>query len=107
MNLAFLEDFAPIGILMLGAAVCAALDLRGADSHGRTLERIRWVALLALLLAFATSIGFWKSSFGPTPPDIEHGSLVIDRFALFFYAATLVAAAAVVLCGSDAESELD
>ncbi|MGB6771923.1 MAG: proton-conducting transporter membrane subunit [Candidatus Dormiibacterota bacterium] len=107
MNLAFLEDFTPIGILVLGAAVCAALDLRGGDSHGRALERIRWVALLALLLAFVTSIGFWKSSFGPTPPDIEHGSLVIDRFALFFYAATLVGAAAVVLCGSDAESEMD
>lgn len=107
MNLAFLEDLAPVGILILGAAVCAALDLRGADSHSRTLGRIRWVALLALLLAFAASIGFWKSSFGPTPPDIEHGSLVIDRFALFFYAATLIAAAAVVLCGADAESELD
>ncbi|MGA8208444.1 MAG: proton-conducting transporter membrane subunit [Candidatus Dormiibacterota bacterium] len=107
MNLAFLEDFAPVGILILGAAVCAALDLQGADSHGRTLRRIRWVALLALLLAFAASIGFWKSSFGPTPPDIEHGGLVIDRFALFFYAATLIAAAAVVLCGSDGESELD
>jgi NADH-quinone oxidoreductase subunit N len=107
MNLTFLEDLAPIGILMLGAAGCAALDLRGADSHGRTLGRIRWVALLALLLAFAASIGFWKSSFGPIPPDIEHGSLVIDRFALFFYAATLAAAAAVVMCAGDAEAELD
>ncbi|MFZ0994848.1 MAG: proton-conducting transporter membrane subunit [Candidatus Dormiibacterota bacterium] len=107
MHLAFLEDFAPIGLLLLGAAVCAVLDLRGAESHGRALGRIRWVAILALLLAFAASIGFWKSSFGPTPPDIEHGSLVIDRFALFFYAATLVAAGAVVLCGADAESELD
>lgn len=29
MNLAFLEDFAPVGILILGAAVCAALDLQG------------------------------------------------------------------------------
>jgi NADH-quinone oxidoreductase subunit N len=65
------------------------------------------VTLAALLLAFAASIGFWQSSFGQTPPDIEHGSLVIDRFALFFYAITLAAAGAVVLCGADSEGELD
>jgi NADH-quinone oxidoreductase subunit N len=107
MNLTFLQDFGPIGILLLGAVVCAALDLRSFDSHGRGPQRTRWVVLASLLLAFVASIGFWHSSFGPTPPDIEHGSLVIDRFALFFYAITLAAAGAVVLCGADAESELD
>jgi NADH-quinone oxidoreductase subunit N len=107
MSLSFLQDFGPIGILLLGAVLCAALDLRAFESHGRSRQRTRWVTLLALLLAFAASIGFWHSSFGPTPPDIEHGSFVIDRFALFFYAITLAATAAVVLCGADAESELD
>jgi NADH-quinone oxidoreductase subunit N len=107
MSLSFLQDFAPVGILLLGAVVCAALDLRSFDSHGRSAQRTRWVTLAALLLAFAASIGFWQSSFGQTPPDIEHGSLVIDRFALFFYAITLAAAGAVVLCGADSEGELD
>jgi NADH-quinone oxidoreductase subunit N len=107
MSLSFLQDFAPVGILLLGAVVCAALDLRSFDSHGRSAQRTRWVTLAALLLAFAASIGFWQSSFGQAPPDIEHGSLVIDRFALFFYAITLAAAGAVVLCGADSEGELD
>ncbi|MGC2191662.1 MAG: proton-conducting transporter membrane subunit [Candidatus Dormiibacterota bacterium] len=107
MKLSFLQDFGPIGILLLGAVVCAALDLRSFDSHGRRPQITRWVTLATLVLAFGASIGFWQSSFGATPPDIEHGSLVIDRFALFFYAITLAAAGAVVLCGSDAESELD
>jgi len=107
MNLAFLQDFGPIGILLLGAVGCAALDLRSFDSRGSAPQRTRWVTLATLLLAFAASIGFWHSSFGPAPPDIEHGSLVIDRFALFFYAITLAAAGAVVLCGAEAESELD
>ncbi|HVB53318.1 MAG TPA: proton-conducting transporter membrane subunit [Candidatus Acidoferrales bacterium] len=107
MKLTFLQDFGPIGILLLGALVCGALDLRSFDSPRRRPERTRWVTLATLLLAFLASIGFWHSSFGPTPPDIEHGSLVIDRFALFFYAITLAAAGAVVLCGADAESELD
>lgn len=107
MNLAFLQDFGPIGILLVGAVVCAALDLRSLDGRGRRPQRTRWVALAALVLAFAASVGFWHSSFGATPPDIEHGSLVIDRFALYFYAIALAAAGAVVLCGADAESELD
>jgi NADH-quinone oxidoreductase subunit N len=106
MSWAFLQDFGPIGMLLLGAAACAGVDLRGAGRDGSGAAS-RWVALAALVLAFAASIGFWHSSFGPTPPDIEHGSLVVDRFALFFYAATLAAAAAVLLCGADSESELD
>lgn len=107
MNLAFLQDFGPIGILLLGAAVCAAVDLRDSPGRGHAPGRTRWVALAALLLAFAASIGFWHSSFGPTPPDIEHGSFVIDRLALYFYAAALAGAGAVVLCGADSEGELD
>ena len=107
MKLSFLQDFAPIGVLLLGAVVCAALDLRSFDRQGSRRQHTRWVTLATLLLAFGVSIGFWHSSFGPTPPDIEHGSLVIDRFTLFFYAITLATAGAVVLCGADAESELD
>ena len=107
MQLSFLQDFGPIAILVLGAVACVALDLRSFDGRSGAPERTRWVALAALGLAFLASIGFWHSSFGPTPPDIEHASLVIDRFALFFYALTLAAAGAVVLCGADAESELD
>ncbi|MGH7643489.1 MAG: proton-conducting transporter membrane subunit [Candidatus Dormibacteria bacterium] len=107
MKLAFLQDFAPIGILLLGAAGCAALDLRAFDSRGRRGHATRWLTLATLILAFGASIGFWHSSFGSTPPDIEHGSLVIDRFALYFYAITLAAAGAVVLCGADAEAEMD
>ncbi|HVC22699.1 MAG TPA: proton-conducting transporter membrane subunit [Candidatus Dormibacteraeota bacterium] len=107
MNLAFLQDFGPIGVLVLGAAVCAGLDLRSAASRGRTPQLTRWVALATLILAFAASIGFWHSSKGAIPPDIEHGSFLIDRFALYFYAVTLAAAGAVLLCGADAERELD
>lgn len=107
MSWAFLQDFGPIGILVLGAVICAALDLRAFESRGRAPERTRWVALAALLLAFLASIGFWHSSHSLVPPDVEHGSLVIDRFALFFYAVALAAAGAVVLCSADAERELD
>lgn len=107
MNLAFLQDLAPIGILALGAASCVALDLR--DQHpgfwGRPLSR--WVTLAALALAFLASVGFWRSSYGAAPPDIEHGSFLIDRFALFFYPAGIAAAGAVLLCGADSETELD
>lgn len=107
MNFAFLQDFGPIGILLLGAAMCAALELRATPGRGQAPGSTRWVALAALLLAFAASVGFWHSSNGPAPPDIEHGSFVIDRFALFFYAAALATAGAVVLCGADSESELE
>ncbi len=107
MNLAFLQDFGPIGILVLGAALCAGLDLRSFDSRGRAPQLTRWVALATLLLAFAACIGFWHTSKGAIPPDIEHGSFLIDRFALYFYAITLAAAGAIVLCGSDAERQLD
>ncbi|HEY6539085.1 MAG TPA: proton-conducting transporter membrane subunit [Candidatus Dormibacteraeota bacterium] len=107
MNLSFLQDFGPVGILVLGACVCAALDLRGFDGRGRAPQLTRWVTLATLLLAFVACVGFWRSSFGSAPPDIEHGSLVIDRFALYFYAITLAAAGAVVLCGSDSERQLD
>ncbi len=106
MNLAFLQDFVPIGLLVLGAAVCCWLDLRQ-ESRWAGGSLTRWVALGTLLVAFLACIGFWKSSFGPTPPDIEHGSFLIDRFALFFYAAALAGAGAIILCGSDAEAELD
>ncbi len=106
MNLAFLQDFAPIGLLVLGAAACSWLDLRPDRGGWGGSSSSRWVALGALLLAFLASIGFWHSSFGPTPPDVEHGSFLIDRFALFFYAAGLAAAGAVVLCGADAEVEV-
>ncbi|MGH7609134.1 MAG: proton-conducting transporter membrane subunit [Candidatus Dormibacteria bacterium] len=106
MNWAFLQDFGPVGLLVLGGAVCAGLDLLPAAARDRG-PRSRWVALLALLLAFLASIGFWHSSFGPAPPEIEHGGLVIDRFALFFDGLALAAAAAAILCGADREGELD
>ncbi|MHB1575327.1 MAG: proton-conducting transporter transmembrane domain-containing protein [Candidatus Dormibacteria bacterium] len=106
MNLAFLQDFGPIGILVLGAAACSWLDLGQARGDWGRRAPSRWVALAALLLAFLASIGFWHSSFGPNPPDVEHGSFLIDRFALFFYAVGLAAAGAVVLCGADAEVEV-
>lgn len=107
MGLSFLQDLGPVGLLLLGAAVCAALDLRTFQGRAPGPRATRWVALGALGLAFLASVGFWHSSFGAAPPDIEHGSLVIDRFALFLYATTLAAAAAILLCGSDAEDELD
>ncbi|MHB8394846.1 MAG: proton-conducting transporter transmembrane domain-containing protein [Candidatus Dormibacteria bacterium] len=107
MNLVFLQDFAPIGILALGAAGCVGLDLRehGSGAWGRPPSR--WLALATLALAFLASVGFWRTSYGATPPDIEHGSFLIDRFALFFYAAGIAAAGAVVVCGADAEVELE
>jgi len=107
VNLAFVEDFGPLAILVLGAAVCAWLDLVGESPAlaGRHLSR--WVSLAALALAFLASVGFWKSSFGLTPPDIEHGSFLIDRFALFFYPVGLAAAGALILTGADAEADLD
>ena len=43
MKLSFLQDFGPIGILLLGAVVCGALDLRSFDSHGRRPQITRWV----------------------------------------------------------------
>lgn len=106
MNLAFTQDFGPMGLLLLGAAVCAFIDLRPMDHRNQAGTLTRWVALTALVLAFLASIGFWRSSYGLVPPDIEHGSFVIDRFALFFYAAGLAAAGAVVVCGADSESEV-
>lgn len=108
MNLAFLQDFSSIGLLLLGAATCAGLELR-ADSGGgpRYPHLSRWLALGALTLAFLAAVGFWRSSLGPAPPDVEHGSFLVDRFALFFYAAAPAAAAAVLLCGADLESELE
>ncbi|NNM97736.1 MAG: hypothetical protein HKL89_09070, partial [Candidatus Dormibacteraeota bacterium] len=107
MNLAFVEDFGPIGILVLGAVICSWLDLGGRFSFLGRRPLSRWVALAALALAFLASIGFWKSSFGFTPPDIEHGSFLIDRFALFFYPVALAAAGAVILTGADTEAELE
>ncbi|MGA9774878.1 MAG: hypothetical protein WBU92_03040, partial [Candidatus Dormiibacterota bacterium] len=107
MNLSFLQDFSTLGVLLLGAVVCAALE--GLQDAGGARERhlSRWAALAFLLLAFLVSIGFWRSSLGPAPPDVEHGSFLIDRFALFFYAAGPAAAAAIVLCGADLEAELE
>ncbi|MGH7639956.1 MAG: proton-conducting transporter membrane subunit [Candidatus Dormibacteria bacterium] len=104
-GLSFLQDFSPEALLLLGAAVCAGRDLGSA--RGRRLPQGRFIALAALVLAFLASVGFWHSSFGARPPDIEHGSLVVDRFALFFYATTLAAAGALLLCGADAEPELE
>lgn len=106
MNLAFIQDFVPIGVLVLGAAGCSWLDLGQGRRRWGGDSPSRWVALAALLVAFLASIGFWHSSFGPTPPDVEHGSFLIDRFALFFYAAGLAAAGAVVICGTDSEAEV-
>ncbi len=107
MNLAFVEDFGPIAILVLGAVICSWLDLGGGFSFLGRRPLSRWVALAALALAFLASVGFWKSSFGFTPPDIEHGSFLIDRFALFFYPVALAAAGAVILTGADTEAELE
>ncbi|HUY54755.1 MAG TPA: proton-conducting transporter membrane subunit [Candidatus Nanopelagicaceae bacterium] len=107
MNLAFVEDFGPIAILVLGAVICSWLDLGGDSSFLGQRHLSRWVALGALVLAFLASVGFWKSSFGSTPPDIEHGSFLIDRFALFFYPVGLAAAGALILTGADTEAELE
>ncbi len=106
MNLSFTQDFGPIGLLVLGAAACAFIDLRPRASRNWDGALTRWVALAAIVLAFLASIGFWRSSYGLVPPDIEHGSFVVDRFALFFYAAASAAAGAVVVCGADSESEV-
>lgn len=105
MNFAFLQDFGPIGVLLLGAVACVVLELRAVRRAGGSSSR--WVALAALAVAFLVSIGFWRSSLGPVPPEIEHGGFLIDRFALFFYAAGPAAAAVLLLSGSDLESELD
>ncbi|MHB8325116.1 MAG: proton-conducting transporter transmembrane domain-containing protein [Candidatus Dormibacteria bacterium] len=107
MNLAFVQDFGPIAILVLGAAICSWLDLR-ADSSGLAHRHLsRWVALGALAVAFLASVGFWKTSLGLAPPDIEHGSFLLDRFALFFYPVGLAAAGALLLTGAEAEAELE
>ncbi len=105
MSWAFLQDFGPIGVLLLGAATCAALSRLPAGARHPSASR--WVALGALLLAFAASIGFWRSSLGPTAPDIEHGSFLIDRFGLYFYVLALAGAGAALFCGADSEAQLD
>ncbi|EQD39022.1 proton-translocating NADH-quinone oxidoreductase, chain N, partial [mine drainage metagenome] len=90
-----------------GAAICSWLDLR-ADSSGLAHRHLsRWVALGALAVAFLASVGFWKTSLGLAPPDIEHGSFLLDRFALFFYPVGLAAAGALLLTGAEAEAELE
>jgi NADH-quinone oxidoreductase subunit N len=107
VSFGFLQDFGPIAILVLGAAVCCGLDLMvEAPADGRG-PLSRWIALATLVIAFAASVAFWHSSFGPTPPDVEHGSFLLDRFALFFYPATLGATGILLLCGADSESDLD
>ncbi len=62
--------------------------------------------MAAVVLAFLACVGFWHSSRAPLPPDFERGSLVIDRFSLFFYAATLAALGALLLCGAELEEEV-
>ncbi|MGH7612019.1 MAG: proton-conducting transporter membrane subunit [Candidatus Dormibacteria bacterium] len=105
MSLAFLQDFGPVGLLALGAGAAAALDLPALQRLGR--GRARPLALLFLALAFLACVGFWHSSLGPAPPEVEHGGMVIDRFALFFWGLALAAAAAALLCGADAADELE
>ncbi len=107
MNLAFVQDFGPIAILGLGAAICSWLDLMVDSPILAHRHLSRWVALGALALAFLASVGFWKTSLGLAPPDIEHGSFLLDRFALFFYPVGLAAAGALILTGAEAEVELE
>ncbi len=107
MNLAFLQDFGPMGVLLLGAVVCLGLEGGPYGAKGGRGHLSRWVSLAFTALAFLAAVGFWRSSLGPAPPDIEHGSFLVDRFALFFYAAAPAAAAAILLTGSDLEEQLD
>ncbi|HUY60815.1 MAG TPA: hypothetical protein VMW49_02965, partial [Candidatus Dormibacteraeota bacterium] len=117
MSAAFLQDFGPEAVLLVGAAAALALDRRAASAatappQGRPRRGRRWpppvtgLALGALLLAFALSIGFWHSSVGPRFPDVERGAFVIDRYALFFHALLLLTAAAVLLVTNDAVDDL-
>ena len=107
MNLSFLQDFAPIGALLLGAVFCAGLEAGMLGPRSDRGRLSRWVAVAFTALAFLAAVGFWRTSVGPAPPDIEHGSFLVDRFALFFYAAAPAAAAALLLSGADLEDELD
>ena len=107
MNLAFLQDFAPLGVLLLGAVACLGVEAGLYGSRGDRGSLSRWIALAFTGLAFLAAVGFWRSSLGPAPPDVEHGSFLVDRFALFFYAAAPAAAAAILLTGSDLEEQLD
>ena len=107
MNLAFLQDFGPLGVLLLGAVVCLGVEGGLYGSRGDRATLSRWIAVAFTALAFLAAVGFWRSSLGPAPPDVEHGSFLVDRFALFFYAAAPAAAAAILLTGSDLEEQLD
>jgi NADH-quinone oxidoreductase subunit N len=107
VNLAFLQDFGPMGVLLLGAVVCLGVEGGLHGSRGDQAHLSRWIAVAFTALAFLAAVGFWRSSLGPAPPDVEHGSFLVDRFALFFYAAAPAAAAAILLTGSDLEEQLD
>ena len=107
MNLAFLQDFGPLGVLLLGAVACLGVEGGLYGSRGDRAHLSRWIAVAFTALAFLAAVGFWRSSLGPAPPDVEHGSFLVDRFALFFYAAAPAAAAALLLNGSDLEEQLD
>ncbi len=117
MSAAFLQDFGPETVLLVGAAAALIIDRRGSrvpgrGPQGRARTGRRWppsgtvVALAAVLLAFGLSIGFWHSSFGPRFPDVERGAFIIDRYALFFHALLLLTAGAVLLVTNDAADEL-
>jgi NADH-quinone oxidoreductase subunit N len=107
VNFAFLQDFGPLGVLLLGAVACLGAESGLYGSRADRARLSRWIAVAFTALAFLAAVGFWRSSLGPAPPDVEHGSFLVDRFALFFYAAAPAAAAAILLAGSDLEEQLD
>jgi len=103
VSLAFLADLGPEAVLVLGAAAALAVSRRRGD-------RIAWevtaVGIAACCLTFADSLLFWHASLGPAVPDIEHGSLLVDRYALFVEAVILAAAVAVLLLSGDSTEQL-
>ncbi len=103
MNLGFLANLGPEGILVLGAAAAVAVGRRSVDRPAWTVTA---VGIATCVLAFADSAIFWHPSLGPAVPDIEHGSLLVDRFALYGGAIVLAGAVAALCCTAESAADL-
>jgi len=103
VTLGFLADLGPEGVILLGAAAALAAGRRRGEHPASVVTAI---GIAACLFAFADSVLLWHPSLGPAVPDIEHGSFLVDRYALFLHAVLLAGTVAVLCCTAAAARDL-